>query len=214
MFSSFTSSMLFKKKHYLIKAEYSFCDNSSYICFQMFINDYDTPPLEALIYLTGECNYGGRVTDDQDRILIISLLKIFYNKDVIDKADYKFSESGTYFAPPKGSYDSYVKYIRSLPLIPHPEVSLVFTTNDKYFHMSVLTLPQTTNFRCFQSEFADDISNLTKMVESSPYGQQTLLEKEKLLVMSNFSFSYSVFKRLVLQTRKNQGLFVKGLKAF
>ena len=28
--------------------------------------------------------------------------------------------------------------------------------------------------------------------------------------MSNFSFSYSVFKRLVLQTRKNQGLFGKG----
>ena len=36
-------------------------------------------------------------------------------------------------------------------------------------------------------------------------------EKEKLLVTSNFSFSHSVFKRLVLQTRKNQGLFGKGL---
>ena len=36
-------------------------------------------------------------------------------------------------------------------------------------------------------------------------------EKEKLLVTSNFSFSYSVFKTLVLQTRKNQGLFGKGL---
>ena len=29
--------------------------------------------------------------------------------------------------------------------------------------------------------------------------------------MSNFSFSHSVFKRLVLQTRKNQGLFGIGL---
>ena len=29
--------------------------------------------------------------------------------------------------------------------------------------------------------------------------------------MSNFSFSLSVFKRLLLQTRKNQGLFGKGL---
>ena len=38
-----------------------------------------------------------------------------------------------------------------------------------------------------------------------------LLEKEKLLVTSNFSFSHSVFKRLLLQTRKNQGLFGKGL---
>ena len=30
--------------------------------------------------------------------------------------------------------------------------------------------------------------------------------------MSNFSFSYSVFKRLVLQTHKNKGLFEKGFK--
>ena len=37
-------------------------------------------------------------------------------------------------------------------------------------------------------------------------------EKEKLLVSSNFSFSHSVFKRLVLQTHKTQGLFGKGLK--
>ena len=40
---------------------------------------------------------------------------------------------------------------------------------------------------------------------------EKLLEKEKLLVTSNFSISYSVFKRLVQQTYKNQGLFGKGL---
>ena len=90
----------------------------------MFINDYDTPPLEALTYLTGECNYGGRVTDDMDRRLIISLLNIFYCESVIYNDSYKFSDSGTYFAPPKGSYDDYVAYIRSLPLIPHPEVNM------------------------------------------------------------------------------------------
>ena len=49
------------------------------------------------------------------------------------------------------------------------------------------------------------------MLERSPKGHKTLWEKEKLLVTSNFSFSHSVFKRLVLQTRKNQGLFGKGL---
>ena len=50
------------------------------------------------------------------------------------------------------------------------------------------------------------------MTESSPNEEKTLWEKEKLHVMSNFSFCNSVFKRLVLQTRKNQGLFGKGLK--
>ena len=50
------------------------------------------------------------------------------------------------------------------------------------------------------------------MAESSPKEKKTLLEKEKLLVTSNFSFSYCVFNRLVQQTRKNQGLFEKELK--
>ena len=36
------------------------------------------PPLEALTYLTAECNYGGRVTDSNDRILLGSLLSCYY----------------------------------------------------------------------------------------------------------------------------------------
>ena len=50
------------------------------------------------------------------------------------------------------------------------------------------------------------------MAKSFLKGEKTLWKKEKLLVTSNFSFSHSVFKRLVLQTRKNQGLFGKGLR--
>ena len=50
-----------------------------------------------------------------------------------------------------------------------------------------------------------------KLVKSSSKGYKTLWEKEKLLVMSNFSFSRNVLKKPVLQTRKNQGLFGKGL---
>ena len=51
------------------------------------------------------------------------------------------------------------------------------------------------------------------MAESFPGGYKTPWEKEKLLVTSNFSFSHGVFKRLILQTRKDNGLFGKGLKA-
>ena len=52
------------------------------------------------------------------------------------------------------------------------------------------------------------------MAECSLNGLKTLCEKEKLLVTSNFSFSHSVFKRLVLQTPENLGLVGKGLKPF
>ena len=93
-------------------------------CFQMFINEYDSTPLEALTYLTGECNYGGRVTDDWDRRLILSILVSFYCTDIIENDGYKFSSSGNYFAPTEGPYDSYVEYIHSLPLAPLPEVGV------------------------------------------------------------------------------------------
>lgn len=48
----------------------------------MFLDEAeDGIPFEALKYLTAECNYGGRVTDDKDRRLIITLLDVnFYLK--------------------------------------------------------------------------------------------------------------------------------------
>ena len=51
-----------------------------------------------------------------------------------------------------------------------------------------------------------------KMAEKSPKGYKTPWEKEKLLVTRNFSFSHCVFKRLVLQKRKNKGFFWETVK--
>ncbi|KAK5619233.1 hypothetical protein CRENBAI_020307 [Crenichthys baileyi] len=89
---------------------------------QLFINEYEEVPLEAITYLTGECNYGGRVTDDWDRRLLMTILADFYNKDIIETFHYPFSPSGEYFAPPKSSYEDYVLFIKNLPHSQHPEV--------------------------------------------------------------------------------------------
>ncbi|XP_071332600.1 dynein axonemal heavy chain 12 [Trachinotus anak] len=89
---------------------------------QLFVNEYDEVPFEAVTYLTGECNYGGRVTDDWDRRLLMTILADFYNKDVIEKPRYPFSPSGEYFAPPKSIYEDYVEFIKQLPFSQHPEV--------------------------------------------------------------------------------------------
>uniref|UniRef100_A0A2K5JE00 Dynein axonemal heavy chain 12 n=1 Tax=Colobus angolensis palliatus TaxID=336983 RepID=A0A2K5JE00_COLAP len=89
---------------------------------QLFINEYDTIPFEAISYLTGECNYGGRVTDDWDRRLLLTMLADFYNLSIVENPHYKFSPSGNYFAPPKGTYEDYIEFIKKLPFTQHPEI--------------------------------------------------------------------------------------------
>lgn len=114
----------------------------------MFINEYEQVPYKAITYLTGECNYGGRVTDDNDRYLyllfflspsffeffqcifiaernynhqvlflfprrcLMSILAEFFTPEIIQDAKYKFSQSGKYYAPPKGSYENYIEFIK------------------------------------------------------------------------------------------------------
>lgn len=78
---------------------------------KQFVNEYDKVPFEAITYLTGECNYGGRVTDDWDRRLLMTTLADFYCEDIIKTFRYPLSPSGKYFAPPKSSYEDYIQFI-------------------------------------------------------------------------------------------------------
>ncbi|XP_078059400.1 dynein axonemal heavy chain 12 [Mustelus asterias] len=89
---------------------------------QLFVNEYDSVPFEAITYLTGECNYGGRVTDDWDRRLLMTILADFCNSELIENPRYSFSPSRNYCAPPKGNYDDYIDFIKKLPASQHPEV--------------------------------------------------------------------------------------------
>ena len=73
-----------------------------------------------IVFLGAEINYGGRVTDDKDKILINTILLDYINENVL-KDDYKFSKSGTYCSIPVGDQIDYIKYIESLPLSPAPE---------------------------------------------------------------------------------------------
>ena len=62
-------------------------------------------------------------------------------------------------------------------------------------------------------EFDENRRKFSKWVENTVGNGEIARYKQFLLVTSNFSFSRSVFKRLVLETRKNQGLFGKELSS-
>lgn len=51
---------------------------------KMFLNNKNEEiPWEAMLYMTGHINYGGRVTDDWDRICLLSILKKYYNLEIL-----------------------------------------------------------------------------------------------------------------------------------
>lgn len=87
----------------------------------MFLDEYEEVPMDMLSYTCGECNYGGKVTDGQDRRTLITLLSDFYNEDVLEGA-YNLSPSGLYVIPRTGGYDTYLECMANLPQLESPEV--------------------------------------------------------------------------------------------
>lgn len=88
---------------------------------KMFLEDQDEIPWDSLNYMTGQINYGGRVTDDWDRRCLLNTLLKYYCVDNLEDG-YNYDEEGVYFCPPNGNAQSYKDYIESLPLFDTPGV--------------------------------------------------------------------------------------------
>jgi len=81
-------------------------------------------PWDTLLFVIGHINYGGRVTDDNDRRCLLAILEKFVTPEIL-KPDYCFSESGTYRCPPTsdtGSLEDFREFVQTFPLSEHPEV--------------------------------------------------------------------------------------------
>lgn len=90
---------------------------------RMFLNQYETVNYDALRYLTGECNYGGRVTDDWDRRTLKTILDRFYCPAVLDlEKPYYLDETGYYYVPVFKDVELYLTFTRELPQISPPSI--------------------------------------------------------------------------------------------
>ena len=85
----------------------------------------DPIPWASLKYLIGEAMYGGRVTDDYDRRVMMTYLSE-YMGDFIFDANQKFyfakSDIFNYEIPEEGPFDNYVKAINEMPITYSPEI--------------------------------------------------------------------------------------------
>lgn len=105
--------------------KYGFNDSDlriSILQLQMFLSESPEIPYDAILYLTGECNYGGRVTDDWDRRTLNTILEDFCSPKMLISKKYKFSASGLYYLPQNMEYDDVVAFIKELPMTQKPEV--------------------------------------------------------------------------------------------
>jgi len=79
----------------------------------MFISEQQEVLLEAVTYLVGECNYGGRVTDDWDRRALNTMLTDCINIRLITDDNYVFSTAGKlYGLPAQYEYRHYIQNIQ------------------------------------------------------------------------------------------------------
>jgi dynein heavy chain len=97
---------------------YEFTDSDLAICVRqlsMFLDEYEDIPFKVLQYTVGHINYGGRVTDDWDRRLIMCILDDFYSTKVLADA-HRFSTSEVYYQPDADAIPGFRNYIKQLPI--------------------------------------------------------------------------------------------------
>lgn len=89
-------------------------------------------PWDAIRYLIAEVSYGGRVTDDRDRRLLMVYAEECFNPKIIEELKYKLIENtqiyyipdDTNYKPPQENPNPavfYIKFIKAFPPIDRPE---------------------------------------------------------------------------------------------
>ena len=85
-----------------------------------YLDGYEETPWDALRYLIGEANYGGRVTDEIDRRVINAYLSQFFHKDVLEHEEFALTcgALGEVYRVPANTNDlkNHRDFVNKLPL--------------------------------------------------------------------------------------------------
>lgn len=169
---------------------YEFTDGDLQICIRqlkMFLEEYQESPFKVLKYTVGEINYGGRVTDDWDRKLIMCILEDFYTPEVL-KDGYKFSSSSIYYSIPAESHNAYKTYIKGFPIDEgteifsmHENASITFAQKQTYtLFESLLTLMPKTAKSASGKTREEILADTAAMIQTKipkPFQLHAILKK-------------------------------------
>ncbi|KAF5292010.1 hypothetical protein FQA39_LY14127 [Lamprigera yunnana] len=119
---------------------YSFNDSDFEVCenlLSIYLDEYELTPWDALKYLIAEVSYGGHVTDDWDRRLLLTYVSQYLCEETLNNPFHRLeptrpfmyllfifcslSSLPTYHIPRDGSLQSYIEYINVLPQVDRPE---------------------------------------------------------------------------------------------
>ncbi|XP_026839391.1 dynein heavy chain 2, axonemal [Drosophila erecta] len=103
---------------------YSFNDSDfevSEILLLLYLNEYEDTPWGALKYLIAGVNYGGHITDDWDRRLLITYINQFFCDQALQTRKFRLSTLSNYFIPDDGDVQSYLDQIQMFPNFDKPD---------------------------------------------------------------------------------------------
>jgi dynein heavy chain, axonemal len=142
---------------------------------RVFLNKYEVVPYKVVVQLSGDVNYGGRITDDWDRRTMNTLLAEYVCPEAMNEG-YQFSNDQNYRQLGEGKYSDIMDALKIWPVQPHPEAFGLHENADitcaqnevRFLFESILSLQPRVSTGGGQSREAmiDEIS--ARMLESVP----------------------------------------------
>ncbi|XP_075210256.1 dynein heavy chain 2, axonemal kl-2 [Lycorma delicatula] len=104
---------------------YSFNDSDfdvSENLLSIYLDEYTDTPWDALKYLIAGVCYGGHVTDDWDRRLLMTYINQYFCDDALTVQHFRLSSLPQYYIPKDGSLQSYKDFVITLPNVDQPQL--------------------------------------------------------------------------------------------